>query len=354
MKKPFLKRKLFYVLTGLILLLIVVRAVMPSLILNHLNNYLGTFSPLYSIHIRDLKIQVWRMAYSFNDVGGFLKKDAIEFAAIKKIDVSLAWREIFNGRFVADIDINQANLKITKESLNAISGYDPKQVKSDAKNVKDKTVPFNIERLVFTDSSFLFADIASLPPEQNFQLSGIHAIANNLTPQDKNAMTVFTATGAIQGNAKIKLVGQARTKREPADWSINTELKEFDLSKINPIAWRTLPISFKKGKLSVFSAVQSLNGKLRGYVKPFIKDMEAIGDKRDFKNVGQFFIEILSSVGNFILKNGKTDTVATRVNFHSENGKVVVDTAQAISTALDNAFGDPLPPSLDETLDLTK
>lgn len=346
------KRPAAITLALLLALLISIRAVAPAMILDHLNGHLGSFSPLYGLQIRDLDLHFLRMAYTFEGTRGTLKKSGFEFLSIKRVDVSLAWRELFRGRFVADVDVTEADLKLTTASIKALSGQGAERIAADAKDVKDTTVPFDLERLRCINSRFLFADVAGLPPEQGFQLSQVEAIAHNLTPADEDGLSLFVATGAIQGTAKIKLVGQARTKQDPPDWSINVEMREFDLRKLNPVARRVVPITFKKGRMSLYSAAQSLDGELRGYVKPFFRDLVIVGDRMDFKNVNQVLVEIAGTVGNFILKNNESGALATKVSFRSEGGKVKVDTGKAIALSLENAFGDPLAPSLDETLDL--
>jgi hypothetical protein len=77
-----------------------------------------------------------------------------------------------------------------------------------------------------------------------------------------------------------------------------------------------------------------------------------VGDPGDFKNVGQFFIEIGGTLGNFFLKNPKNHSLATKVTFKTVNGKIETDTSKAVKIAIDNAFGEALPQKIDETLDL--
>jgi outer membrane protein OmpA-like peptidoglycan-associated protein len=349
-----LHRTLTIVLASVVILLLAARIAAPGFILKKMNDHLATFSPLYQIHIRDLDLHFFRMAYSFDDVTGTLNKKVSdpEFMTLKKVDVSIVWRELFRGRVVAGVDVTQAKLRLTTETTQALAGVGKSQAKEDAKNVKDATVPFKLENLRFLDSDFLFSDIAGIPAEQAFRLTHIEAAANNLTPRNENGISMFTAVGAIQDTAKIKAVGQLRTKAEPFEWSVNVELKDFALTELNPIATRMVPVSFKTGTLSLYAAAQSVQGESRGYVKPFLKDLVFLGDRHDFKNVGQLLIEIGGSIGNFFLKNTKNHALATKISFKTVNGKTEVDTAKAIELAISNGFGKGLKQSLDETLNL--
>jgi len=344
--------RLWIILGAVVALLVVIRLLLPGFLLRKMNARLAEASPLYSVHIGDLDLHIWRMAYTFHDAHGVLKRNGSEFITVPKIDVALAWRELFRGRFVADVDIRNARLLLTTDTIHAVSGYDPHQAKAEAKNVKDTTVPFDLERLRSFDSSFVFADMAGLPPEQTLRLTDIDVVANNLTPKTADSLSLATFSGRIQETGKVKGVAQIRPKSTPAEWSLNLETRNFSLPKLNGAAARMGPVSFKSGNLSLFLAVQSVKGELNGYVKPFLKDVVFIGDPKDFKSVGQFFVEIFGTIGNFLLKNRDTHALATKVSFHTVNGKVVTDTAQAIRLAISNKFGKPLTENLDDPLAL--
>jgi hypothetical protein len=355
--KLILHRKSSFIGLTLIVLLLLARAVAPGIILKNLNQYLGSFSPLYELHIQELHLNFYRMAYHFDDIEGHLKKNAsdldpVKFLSLKRLDISLAWRELLRGKVVTDVQALNADLKVTTASIDALSGKRD-QVKKDAKDVKDAVIPFDLESLRINDSTFVFSDVSGLPPEEDFRLTHVEIVANNLTPANPEGLAIFTALGDIQDTAKIKAVGELRPKHTPVEWSVNVELKEFALTKLNPISRRMVPLTFKQGTLSLYSAIQSTDGKLLGYVKPFLKDVVFVGDKGDFKNVGQFFIEIASTLGNWLLKNSKNHSIATKIAFKTgADGKTEVDTAKAIKVAVDNGFGKALPQKIDETLEL--
>jgi hypothetical protein len=353
MKESFWRRTYRYWLVGFLALVLIARAILPGILLKNLNHYLANFSPLYEMHIEQLHLHIFRMAYSFDDLTGALKKKQPDaFLAIHQVDVSLAWRELIKGRVIADVMLNRLNIQVTTDTINALAGVGVTQAKQDAKNVKDATIPFDLERVHCKNCRLEFSDVGGLPPEQNFFIDPVDVIANNLTPTDPQALSMFTAIGSVQGTANLKLVAEARLNHTPLEWSMNAELKNFDLKKINPISRRTVPLTFKEGTLTLYAAAQSENGEMKGYVKPFLKNLVLIGDRGDFKNVSQFLFEIAGTIGNFFLKNSKTHELATKVSFKTVNGKMVVDTGKAISLAIKNGFGSSLPQSLDETLDL--
>ena len=353
MKRPIYKRFWFYGVVFALALVLSARLILPWVVLNQVNAQLASFSPLYALHIRDANLNLWRMAYGGIDTRGVLKKDASEFLYVKSFDVSLAFRELLRGRMVVDVDIEEARVTLSTDILRAVVGYGAEKTTKDAKNVKDSTVPFDLERLRLKDSSIFFSDIPGLPQEQSFHLTELSAEGLNLTPQKKDGLSLYTAQGKIQKTADLTFLAQVRPNAEPVEWSLRTELRRLELRLINPIAGRMIPLTFSSGELSAYFAARSQKNDLQGYVKPFFKDTHLVGDARDFKGGRHFIFELLASAGNVLLKNSRSKAFATKIPFKSvKNGKVRVDIGKAISVSLDNAIGNPIAPGMDETLDL--
>ncbi len=130
------------------------------------------------------------------------------------------------------------------------------------------------------------------------------------------------------------------------------ELRSFDLVAANPLLIRSVPLSFKSGKLDLYSEVISEKGAVRGYVKPFFKDMSVLGNKSDFKGVKHFAIEILTALSDAILRKSDDKTVAMIVPFKTVDGKIQVDTPSALSSAIGHGFGDPVAPVIDDKFDI--
>lgn len=348
-------RRLAYSLAALIALLVIARLVAPPLVLHYINGRLAQISPLYQMQARDLDIHLWRMAYSFQGVTGTLKKDGSTFLTVDNVDVSLAWRNLVRKQFVVDVDVTRASGKLTTETIHAIAGYGQAKIKADAKETKRLAVPFDLERLRILASTFEFSDLPNLPPEQEFILTDITAEATHLTPQSpwgEEAIAHYHLGGKLQGGAPIGGRGELRPLADPLEWSLRLETHDFGLRSINPIARRTVPLTFEKGTLTLFAAVESVDGKLRGYLKPFFRDVVLIGNKGDFKGLKHFLIEVLGTIGNFFLKNRDSHALATKISFRTQGDHLDVDTGRAIEASIKNAFGSGLKQDFDEKLEL--
>lgn len=341
----FLKRH--PILIGILVLILAVRAIAPSLILKKVNGTLAEISPFYSAHVKDLDISILRMAYRLEGLTASKKGEKAPFFTSKAIDVSVAWRELFRGRVLTDIDVVKADLDFDKGFALFVK-KNPEQSQKDAVNAKDTLFPVKVERLRILDSEVKFRPLDTMKDQKAWRMSDLELAARNITPTRANELTLFTGSGRLMDNAPLKIAGEAYMKKEPVSWKVDAELHGFDVKALNPIMREYIPLTFNRGDLDVYAEVRSENGKMLGYVKPFAKDLDFVGDKGDFKGVPQFFVEVLGAFAKEILKNKDDKSVATQIDFGTVNGQLKVNTGKAIGKALDHGFGDS---SLDRKID---
>ena len=111
--KSILKSKIFW---AVIIVILGIRFVAPLVVLRGLNRYLADFSPIYSGHVDDLNLSLFRGAYRIQGVELRLKapgKQPDRFVYGRAIDVSLDWRELFKGRITTDIEVDRTEIVLT-------------------------------------------------------------------------------------------------------------------------------------------------------------------------------------------------------------------------------------------------
>ncbi len=344
---PFYKKKKFYIPAIILAVLIVFRMVLPSILLHQANKYLSEFSPTYYLHMEDLDISIIRGAYRFEKVIGKLKGDEKTFLSISSVDVSIAWREIFQGRIVTDIVTDNMDFLFLKD-MSKLSNP-----KKEAKDVKDTLFPVSVESVDLRRAQVVFEEYPSLDETSRLKIENINGQITNVTPTEKEQISAFNLSGSLQGSAATVFIGELNMFKKPILWDVDVEMKNFDLSKLNPVLIRKLPLTFTKGKLNLYAEAKNDNKKIKGYIKPFIKDIDVVANKEHFEGVKHFGIEILAALGNLILRDSESKTVATYVDF-TYDGKFNVDTGQGISKAIENGFSQKLPEGLENKYHLTK
>lgn len=334
-------------------LLIGVRLVMQPIIHKELNKFLANFSPDIKFHIADLDIHIIRGAYTFDGITGTVKANNNKFIKIDKVDVSMAWREMFKGKLVTDIVVQDLDFSFTKSLQNTFAQMaKTNKSKYDAKEVKEKLFPVKIERLDIRNANVTLDDYPSLEEGKKLAISKIDGRVTNLTPEKKSPLSFFNISAALMNNSDIKATGHLNTLAKPIQWDVDGEMQGFDLTKANQFLKRKLPLTFTKGKLDIYAEAESQNGKIEGYVKPFLKNLDVIKSEEDFKGPKHWLIEVATAVSNLILRARDPKSVATRIPFSMDKGGFHVDSGEALDKAIQHGFEQQLSPGIEDKYEL--
>jgi hypothetical protein len=261
--EPIYKQKKFYIPTIIILVLIVFRILLPQILLSQTNKYLSKFSPTYYMHMNDLDISILRGAYTFEGITGNLRGDDKKFLDISVIDVSIAWRHIFKGKIVTDVVADGVNFLFLKD----MTKLSPP--KKEAKDVKETLFPVKVESVDLRNSMVVFEEYPSLDETSRLKIERINGKITNLTPSKKEPLSDFNLTAALQGSSETVFIGQLNLLDKPMLWDVDIELNKFNLSKLNPVLIRKLPLTFTKGTLDVYAEMKNegKDGKvIKGYI----------------------------------------------------------------------------------------
>lgn len=344
------KKKKITIPLGIFVLLLGVRMVMQPIIHKELNKFLATFSPTLYFHIADLDVHIIRGAYSFDGFTGKVKGQKNNFIEIEKVDVSMAWREIFKGKLVTDIEVNGADFAYTGELKNAIAKM-PKKA-DEATTARDKLFPVKIERVDVRNGAVTFDDYPSLEENKKLQVTNIEGRLTNLTPEKKFPLSFFNLKATVLGNSVVKIAGHLNILAKPMQWDVDGEMQGFDLTAANHFLKRKVPLTFTKGKLDLYAEAQSTNGKVEGYLKPFMKNIDVMKSSEEFKGPKHWFVEVITAVGNLVLRATDTKSVATKIPFTMDKAGMHVDSGEALSKAIEHGFQQQLSPGVEDKYEL--
>ncbi|MBL7545214.1 MAG: DUF748 domain-containing protein [Bdellovibrionaceae bacterium] len=335
-------------------IILAVRAITPALILREANKFLASFSDTYIGHLEDFDISIFRGAYQFQGFSLKLKKHSDQqFIYSKVIDVSIAWRELLQGRFNTDIYVDNVKVVLTNQFIDTVSSQKQKSQKESAQ-VAQKLFPVRIGRLDIRNSSFEFAELLSIPEAQRWRITDIEGRLSNLTAPESNPLSLMSIRGNLFGDSTIKAVAQLNFLTKPISWDVDLELKEFDLTHANQWLKRKVPLTFTSGKLNLYSEVRSENNLVEGYIKPFLHQVDIVARAEVFSSLKQFAIEISTATANLLLRSSQDKVLATKVLFSYENGNFKVNSSKAISEAFKNGFSEKIPEGIDDEISLSK
>ncbi|MBX3041801.1 MAG: DUF748 domain-containing protein [Bdellovibrionaceae bacterium] len=342
------------VLTVLIGVLILIRMILPFAIKYGINWSLEHKVPGYYGYIEDFDLVLWRGKYRIE--GLYLeKKSHPEFPPllrVRTIEIGISWRGIFNGRLLTRIHIDGATVVFLdskdpeKDQLGTAQPFDWRELYWTL-------VPFELSELDISNSRLEFANIDFGLKSRVF-LSEIRSVVRNVQNLDKNQARLPTPVflrALLQGQTPIRIEGRTNFLLSPPELDLDAEMREFDLKELNPILLSYVPVSFEKGKLSVFAETATRERRLKGYGKVFIDEVRVMGTREQFQSFSHLGVEFLTATANLLLKD-KNGTIATKVEFGGNFDDPDIRTGKAIWGALENAYtGKNLERKLDENID---
>ncbi len=342
-----MKLRIKWLLPFLILVvLIIIRILAPPIILKKINTYLADFSETYYAHIDDFGLSLWRGAYRLEKMTVALKSDPQNpFATATLIDVSVAWREIFRGRILTDVIATNVDV-VADKAFAQTAKKTQKKSTEEAGHVGRKLFPVETERIEIRRSRLEYKDL-------NLFVDQIEGRLSNVTANENNPLSLLTLQGSFLGHSAIKAVGNLNFVQTPAAWVFKAEMQKFNVVEANKIFNQYVPLTFKKGVLDVYAEVKSEDEKLSGYVKPFLKDAEVIGDDKDFKGIKHFGVEITVAFLNLFFRSTDDHMLATKFLFTVEKKEFKWNMNEVLSELFKNGYQKPLTPGLENLLTLS-
>ncbi|MES2527275.1 MAG: DUF748 domain-containing protein [Bdellovibrionota bacterium] len=342
------KKKKIIIPLGVLLFLVALRIALQPFLLGFINKKLATFSPEIEGHVDGLNIGIFRGAFGVEDMTMKLKKNDKEFLQVKEADVSLAWREIFKGNLMADAMVNGVTFTFDERIPAAIKKSLPPEDKSAPK----KQPPLRISRLDWKNVDVILPTDKAYTNQGPFRLSGIEGRVTNLFADSDTPRSFFHVLGKGSGTSSFKAIGSANLLADPLEWDVDAQMQGFTLSSMNRFLLNKVPLTFTKGIFDLYSEVKSEEGKIRGYVKPFVEDLDFIRRDENFKGAKHWLIEVAGAVGNWILEAKRDRTIATKVPFSFDGKKFAIDQSAAVSNVIEHGFDQELSPGVDGNMSM--
>lgn len=339
-----LKHPKISILIFVVVLLVGIRLILTDIALNRLNGYLAGFSETYAAHVDNLSLSFLRGAYRFDRVKVFTKPDHKEFLTVDYVDVSLAWRDLLSLRFRTDILLHNPKLIWSDAVKKALIS---KKTKEESEKAGARLFPVEISRLDVRGAEILLQDAQGVPPELALRLSELEGRVSNASPSEKKPVSMVRLSGLLQDSARVQMRGEVDSSVVPVEWYVAMESRDLKLNSLNPFLLRQVPLSFKKGTADVYAELKGDKGNLKGYVKPFLHEVEITGNESDFKDIKHVGMELAAGLAKLIFRRGDDKTVSTKMQFSYVNGQFEWSLADLVGKALEHGFRQPLEPGIE-------
>jgi hypothetical protein len=345
-----LSRRTLIVLGILAVVLIGLRIALPHIVLHYVNGVLGGM-PDYRGSVAEVDIHLWRGAYQIHALKLEKRTDKRTYAPFidaPVIDFSMEWKAlILHGSFVGEVEFERPVINFVDAPTKEQSQLGLDESWGDR---FEKLFPFQINRLRIRDGTLFFRNPASDPPvnleARQLQVYGVNLNNSGHSKERRPSRVDITAHVLKTGTLKSRLEISPVAKRP--DFHLTVELKHVSLPEMNNFLKAYALVDAESGRFEMFAEIDTVDGKIDGYVKPIIEDLKLVDLKDLGKNPFQVIWEGIVSAVSFIFTNHSKDTVATKIPFSGTIDDPDPDWFALLGGLLKNAYIRHIFPGLDK------
>lgn len=339
---------LFVSVAVLVVLAVAARLALPWILRGAINRQLDKI-PAYRGRVDDVAVALWRGAYTLRGVRiEKIKGSKTEpFFTAQNIDFSLAWRELFHGRVLAEIAVDHAALNFVKARKPEAS-----QIEADRRwqNAVKKIFPIDITYAELTDSQVHFVD-ESADPKVDLYINHVRATASGLRnrPAKENQLPAhLSLEGDSIGRGRLSISVQAAPLAPQPRFQLSLKLIKVSLPALNNFLRSYGGVDVSSGLFRLYMEVAARGGRFEGYAKPFFTDVKftSVAQKDLGEKIWQWLV---SGLVNF-LKNPPRNQLASRIPFSGQFGNTNVGLWAALTSTIRNGFIHALPMKLEHSV----
>jgi hypothetical protein len=340
------KRHRFWRAVGFILLVLALvlgvgRAILPRVVRDYVNRTID-LNPLYDGNIGNVRIHLWRGAYSIEDVRVIKTTGSVPvplFAA-KRVDFALEWKALLQGRVVGRVLMDQPEINFVDapgEGEAQTGGGGPWL------EIIKGLFPFKINSAVIKDGSIHFRAYQAVKPVDVYvsQLQATIDNLGNIHDETNPLVSTVQATGLVMDQAKFEYKMTLDPFSYRPTFHMGMRLLGLDVTKINDLALAYGKFDFKRGWFDLVLETDVKEGHITGYAKPLFRNLQVFSLSEDLKekNVLQFFWQALVGGATSIFKNHSRDQFGTLIPFSGDaTGTTTTDIFATMGNILRNAF----------------
>jgi Domain of Unknown Function (DUF748) len=252
-----------------------------------------------------------------------------------------------NNAVIADVSIDYIHSPATEKQ-------EVQRVKETGKQIEKQNnrpaVDIAVREFDIRSSNLAYTDQVSNPNYKLF-MNDTNIALKNLSNHQQQGPADVSIHGNFMGSGDGTLSGTFLASRSGPAFNLKIALLNTDLPALNDLLRAYGKFDVAAGKLSVFSQVAVKNGNINGYVKPMFAGLEVYNYQKD-KNTPILHQakELVIGGASHLLKNRRTEEVASDVDLKGTLTSPNVDTWQALGQVLRNAFIEAIIPGFDRAV----
>ncbi|BCA56068.1 hypothetical protein W02_32080 [Nitrospira sp. KM1] len=246
------------------------------------------------------------------------------------------------------------NTKIDYLHASAAEAQEKRQLKRVAEEAKEihqsHTIIVKIQQGSITQSEIGFTNHGA-EPQYRSTLTNMDVEINNMTNRPEEGIGDVSIKGNFMGSGPTVIKASFRPEKPRPDFALTVKITKTDVTKLNPLLRAYGRVDVTKGTFAFFSQIEVKNNEIRGYVKPFLKDVEVYDPMQDKdKALGQRLYEaVVGEIVN-LLKNVPREQVATKTDVSGPVGNPRANTWDIIENLVQNAFFKAILPGFEKSV----
>ena len=210
---------------------------------------------------------------------------------------------------------------------------------STAKSINaDQETFVRIEEIKIVNGELGFVNQATNPEYRVF-LTNTDLSLENYSNQLREGPASILLKGKFMGSGETDITGILHPQDESPDFELKVKVANTRIRSMNNLLRAYGKFDVVKGLFSCYSELNFDDGKIRGYVKPFFRDLDVYDKEQDrdkdvLDKVREGAIEDMSS----LLENVPREEVATKADVSGKADAPRTDTVQVVLRLIQNAF----------------
>ena len=336
----------------IIVLLVAVRMAFPTVV-QHLVNARLQRIPGYTGSVAGIDLHLWRGAYTLHGLDILRQNGEVQepFFRAKRIDFSLAWRELWHRKVVSKVNIDRGELNFVKGPSEAESQTD---LDHRWQNVIQDIFPLDITHLEITNGLLRYVD-TTRKPNVNLFVTHLLATATGLRNRPGEAASGefparITIAGDSLGAGRLELFLEAEPLAAKPHFHLSLKLDQVNLPALNESLKAYANVDVGRGTFRLVGEMAGRDGGFQGYVKPFFEDLDFHNVEDKDKGIGTQIWEHIVAGLAWLVKNKARDQVATRIPFEGKFGDAKLGLFATITNLFRHGFIRAFNPTVEDSV----
>lgn len=218
---------------------------------------------------------------------------------------------------------------------------------SDAKDAyQNPSIVLKVDRGKILHSEVGFVNKSASPDYRVF-MADMNVDVENLSNRVSEGTGVVKVTGKFMGSGPTVVTGTFRPEKPTPDFDLDVRIIKTKLTSLNNVFRAHGNLDMHEGMFAFFSNIKVKDGKVDGYVRPFLKDVDVYDPAQDRhkSKLNKAYQAIVGGVAT-VLKNEPRNEVATETGVSGPVENPRASTWQVVGNLVQNAFFEAITPGM--------